>query len=98
LLLPRESAPTCEAVRWGASTAGGFPSVGIWHPGFPTCSTCRPTSVNSGVAHPIFEVKYFLKLLATRHPLFSANLRNRGLRIDLFTGLLVMTATVVYKA
>ncbi|MBW4634450.1 MAG: hypothetical protein KME30_21825 [Iphinoe sp. HA4291-MV1] len=30
--------PGASAVRWGASTAGGFPDRGIWHPGFPTCS------------------------------------------------------------
>ncbi|MEM9923263.1 MAG: hypothetical protein AAF915_05830, partial [Cyanobacteria bacterium P01_D01_bin.50] len=47
------------------------------------------TSVNSGVAHPTHE-KIVLKLLAIVHPLFSANLTNRGLPFDLFTGLLVL--------
>lgn len=38
-----------------------------------------------------------LKLLAIVHPLSSANLTNPGLPSDLFTGWLVMKATVVYK-
>jgi len=74
LLQPRESAPSCEAVRCGGS---------------PRCSNCRPTSVNSGVAHPIFLSKqFFLKLLAIVHSL-AANLTERILSVDLFTGLLV---------
>jgi hypothetical protein len=44
------------------------------------------TSVNSGVAHPIFQTNNSLKLLAIVQPLFSANLTNRGIPFDLFTG------------
>ncbi len=34
--------------------------------------------------------QFSLKLLAIVHPLFSANLTNRGLPFDLFTGLLIL--------
>ncbi|NJM69297.1 MAG: hypothetical protein HC862_03165 [Scytonema sp. RU_4_4] len=37
--------PVEEPVRCGASTAGGFPSVGIWRWGSPRCSIWRATGV-----------------------------------------------------
>ncbi|MGH8001940.1 MAG: hypothetical protein ACREPR_21555 [Brasilonema sp.] len=30
------SATGGEPLRWRASTAGGYPDLGIWRPGFPT--------------------------------------------------------------
>ncbi len=42
----RASAAGGEPLRWGASPAGGFPSVGNWRPALPTCSQ----SVSAGVS------------------------------------------------
>jgi hypothetical protein len=66
-----------------------FPLEGLLLASTKGVGSFLSTSINSGVAHPIFFIQAIFFEAFSHCSFISANLTNRGLSVYLFTGLLV---------